>query len=148
MDHTERSHKLEVHSCNVCDYQTNIEGNLQSHYTLVHSDKRKKESNMGPSPSKTPCNFEEPLHSTTCCDRKSGYRNARLFTRKEKQDNGYCRMGDICKYLHEESPPCYYREQCRDNKCVFFHHQPFLAQSFTYQERDFPPLHQSPRRMY
>ena len=111
---------------------------------------------MRSSPSKKPCNFEDPLHSTSCCDRQSGYRNARLFIRREKQDNGYCRfwnngycrMGDICRYLHEESPECYNQDQCRDNKCVYFHHQPFLAQRFNYQERDFPPLPHSPRRRY
>ena len=154
--HTETSHKLIVYNCNVCDYQTNLEDNLKEHNTLVHSSINKKDIGMGPTPSKKPCKFDDPLHSTTCCDRQSGYKNVRLISRKEKQDNGYCRfwnngycrMGDICKYLHEESPECFYQDQCRDNKCVYFHSKPFLAPGFFFHGPDFPPLPLSPRRRY
>ena len=146
--HTESSHELIVHSCNVCDYQTNLGQNLKEHYKLVHGGTSKKNLNMGPSPSEKSCNFEDPLHSTSCCDRKSGYRNPRLFSRQEKQNNGYCRfwnngycrMGDICKYLHEESPECYYQDRCQDNKCVYYHCMVFLAQGYSYRDEDFPEL--------
>ena len=91
--HKEEAHILVNYMCTKCDYQTNVKENLNVHMKSVH----------------------------TVEDRKSGYTKPKLYSRKEKQENGfcrlwnsgYCRMGDVCKFLHKECPKCYYQEQCK-----------------------------------
>ena len=82
--HTDTHHKVVKYTCDLCDYQTNLEDNLKEHHLRVHTGKRRKDEDMGPSPNKKPCNFNDPLHSSTCCDRNSGYRNPRIFSKREK----------------------------------------------------------------
>ena len=61
-----------------------------------------------------------------------------IFTRVERSDNGFCvhwnngscEFGEFCRYIHEDSPFCYFQEKCnRKGSCRFFHaEQSFLAQ--------------------
>ena len=135
--------------CTKCDYQTNVKENLNVHMKSVHTVEDRKNVDMRPPSNKMPCDFNNPLHSTSCCDRKSGYTKPKLYSRKEKQENGfcrlwnsgYCRMGDVCKFLHEECPKCYYQERCQDPHCPYYHYtQDFLDQGYVYREEEFPHL--------
>ena len=85
VSHKETKHQLVKYVCTVCDYETNVEDNLSKHNTIVHKTKKGKDIDIGPPLTKKPCKFEDPLHSTTCCDRQSGFKQPRLYTRKEKQ---------------------------------------------------------------
>ena len=37
-------------------------------------------------------------------------------------NRGYCKFGSQCEYVHEESPSCFYQDQCnRKDVCRYFH---------------------------
>ena len=64
-------------------------------------------------------------------------RRTRIYTKEEQRVNGFClywnrgfcHNEELCAFLHEESPYCYYQERCnKQERCRFFH-EAFLEQA-------------------
>ena len=69
---------------------------------------------------------------------RESQRRPRYFSREERKVNGFClywnkgscHYEEFCRFLHEESPLCYFQEKCRRiESCRYFHEaSSFLGQ--------------------
>ena len=96
-EHTKK-HKF---SCDRCKYESIIENNLIEHQKNKHENKtRSVNTEKVGKPSK----FDK---------------NGKLCV---FWNHGFCRHGNLCKFVHKEIPACFYQEHCRKEKCPFFHY--------------------------
>ena len=157
--HMRTQHENSTFPCNDCRYKAQNLSQLDDHIGECHSYSRsgRKNIDIRNLNDKMPCDPSNPLHSSTCCDRQPNQQRKRCYSQEERKRNGacyywnqgYCRHGDLCKYLHIEI--CRYQEECRrPDSCRFFHilqKNHFLgrrsSQGFMYREEEFPTLDQS-----
>ena len=101
-EHMNEEHtKTNKFSCDSCRYESIIENNLLEHQKNKHDNKARlinKEKVAKPS------KFDK---------------NGKLCV---FWNHGFCRHEDLCKFVHEEIPACFYQENCRREKCSFYHY--------------------------
>ena len=95
--HTTRNQTM--FSCDKCKYESIIENNLIEHKKNKHDISKLNHSSLRRNP------FQGPMGEKLC-----------VFW-----NHGFCRHGDLCKFVHKEIPACFYQENCRKQKCPFFH---------------------------
>ena len=109
-----------------CKFETNKKESLMKHVVDDHDSARNRKCPEGQQQNKS---RQSETSKTT---------RTKYYTRDERMNNGYCvhwnnghcGFGDFCRYLHVESPYCYFQDTCqRRDTCRYFHEsQRFLAQ--------------------
>ena len=99
--HVRDNHNAEevkrVFACDVCDYDTIIENNLNEHKRYKHLQNKET--------SKQDIDYVN-----------GNEREVRIFW-----NHDFCRYEDRCTFLHEEIPACYVQDRCLKNQCPFYH---------------------------
>ena len=110
--------------CDNCKYETIIESNLTEHIKYKHETYR---SNSTKQYKKS---FDRFAKNGKLC----------IFW-----NLGFCRHEDLCRFVHEEIPACFYQENCRKEKCPFYHYDNaqnnFLGRNLKKSTKN----HQNPR---
>ena len=110
--------------CEECDYKTPFVSNINIHKSEAHGKwqdvrRRKRQSQGG---------GRQP---------QQHFQSKQKYSYQERRSNGFCifwnqgncQYSDGFKFLHEESPECYYGDRCnRKSFCTFFHADVFESQ--------------------
>ena len=154
-EHIKTHHTTPIFPCDYCGQKLGSLQNLDIHIGTFHRISKIKPRDIL---SRDPCDFKNPQHKSSCCDRDQGKKKMKIYTPKERIENGACRnwnestcrFADLCRFAHIEI--CKFQESCRNpSNCLFFHFNKsninFLCgtsyRAFIFNQKDFPPL---PRR--
>ena len=155
-DHKKKSHGTQIFSCDHCGHETDTLKYLDEHIENYHKIRKPLKDRASSFDNKSPCDFKNPSHSRSCCDRDQGP-PMKIYTPEQRIRNGpckswnesFCRFSDLCMYAH--IIPCKFQESCFSPvDCRFFHfnrsNASFLggkyyrSQSFRLNPKEFPPL--------
>ena len=154
-EHKKKNHATQTFPCDHCGLKIDTLQHLDEHIENYHKI-RKPSKDRAPKFNNNSCDFRNPSHSSSCCDRDQGPR-MKIYTPEQRIINGtcknwnesFCRFSDLCMYAHIE--PCKFQERCFSPvNCRFFHfnrsNASFLggkyyrSQSFKLNPKEFPPL--------
>ena len=95
------SHHKKVTKCTKCDIEGSADNELLNHDKNKHLVPQKQIKNFQRKSRTSPLSNEMQ-------QRGENKRNSRQFAKQLciHWNHGYCRFGDLCKYIHEEIPAC------------------------------------------
>ena len=126
-EHKTKKHQESAFPCDYCKFKGVSIQALDKHIQSFHKINKDKNIDIRNVTGKQACNFSDPSHSNTCCDREPG-QPSNFFTPKERLQNGACRkwnesvcpFADLCRYAHVVV--CSFQETCRNpQNCRFYH---------------------------
>ena len=126
----DKNHK-ETYICEECDYRTPFIANINIHKSEAHGKWQEvRRKNKPSSQTNGRREYVEPrLNKSESSQFAPQVRRENGFCRH--WNRGYCPYEERCKFLHEESPECYFGDNCsRKSVCRFFHADLFRSQQF------------------
>ena len=155
-NHKKSVHTIQTFPCDHCGYKAEGFEKLDEHIEGYHRIRKDPSNKKFSTLNKDPCDFKNPWHSSSCCDRDQGPK-MKIFTPEERINNGpcrnwnenFCRFSDLCRFAHIE--PCRFQDRCfAPSNCRFFHFnrsnasflggKVFRSQPFKLDPKEFPPL--------
>ena len=104
-----------TYKCDICRFEDKSESKVEDHKINEHTEEMFERISRN-------SNYGEDVNTD-----HSSFQPRQEFDFRKKSfcvswNRGGCYYGNSCKYLHEESPECRYKERCfRKENCMFFH---------------------------
>ena len=102
--------------CTMCVFKTISETEMELHMVNEHEREKLYECDK--------CTYDSIIKGLFDAHVKSHHaeKSNINYSRCIYWNQGYCRYGFECKFIHEEIPECKFQERCQNFQCPYFHY--------------------------